>query len=373
MTSSLDVAPPDPRLYALLRDEGFGDEVFNRRQHRTCELVERYARALATGLVDALDLHDALGRGASVDEILATAGFVPAFRPALTWLVDYVACVDPPAVTTDVLRAAILDLDASYAPALALLDEAAAIYPHVARGETTGEHALFRRAALWFAYFSNDNGYYAINNRVAAAAAAGRCAPGARVLEIGVGLGSATEALLARLGPAATSIATYRATEPVALFRRRAERILRAARPDVRLAFAGLDLNRRWDGQDVAPGSFDLVWGVNVFHLARDLDHVLGEARRALAPGGWLVVAEGLRPAPGEPAGAELPFRILESFTDVELDPERRPTPGFLTAEAWCAAFVRAGFMRVTLVPDAIRVRALYPGFFAAAVCGQAG
>jgi hypothetical protein len=27
----------------------------------------------------------------------------------------------------------------------------------------------------------------------------------------------------------------------------------------------------------------------------------------------------------------------------------------------------------VTLVPDAIRVRTLYPGFFGAAVCGQAG
>ena len=71
--------------------------------------------------------------------------------------------------------------------------------------------------------------------------------------------------------------------------------------------------------------------------------------------------------------GVELPFRLLESFTDVELDPERRPTPGFLTAEAWCEAFARAGLARVTLVPDAIRIRTLYAGFFAAAVCGQAG
>jgi len=370
MTSALDVAPPDPQLYALLREEGFGDEVFNPRQHRTCELVERYTRALATGLVDALGLGDALARGASVDELVAATAFVPAFRPALAWLVEYVASVDPPGTTTDVLRATILDMDASYAPALALLDEAAAIYPCVARGETTGEHALFRRAALWFAYFSNENGYYAINNRVAAAAAAGRCRPGARVLEIGAGLGSATEALLARLGPAAGSLATYRATEPVALFRRRAERNLRAARPDVPFVFDALDANEAWD---VPPGSFDLVWGVNVFHLARELERVLGEACRALAPGGWLVAGEGLRPAPERPVGAELPFRLLESFTDVELDPERRPTPGFLTAETWCAAFARAGFVHVTLVPDAVRVRALYPGLFAAGVCGQAG
>jgi len=415
----MTVAPPDPRLYPLLRAAGFGEDVFNPRQHRACELVERYARAVASGVVDALGIRDALARDTTVDALLAATGFVPAFRPALIWLLDYVAAeVDvqggtekpggrafrrdsganrvrreteprplnrgsqglpnapkgpPPRLlgaTTDALRAQILATDASYAPALALLDEAAAIYPRVARGETTGEQALFRRAALWFAYFSNEHGYYAINNCVAAAAAAERCRPGARVLEIGAGLGSATEALLARLGRAAASLATYLATEPVALFRRRAERILRAARPDVPFVFAALDMNGAWD---VASGSFDLVWGVNVFHLARDLERVLAEARRALAPGGWLVAGEGLRPAPGRPVGVELPFRLLESFTDVELDPVRRPTPGFLTAEAWRDAFTRAGFARVTLVPDAIRVRALYPGFFAAAVCGQAG
>ena len=36
-----------------------------------------------------------------------------------------------------------------------MLDEAAAIYPRVARGETSGERALFQRAALWTAYFNN--------------------------------------------------------------------------------------------------------------------------------------------------------------------------------------------------------------------------
>jgi hypothetical protein len=69
--------------------------------------------------------------------------------------------------------------------------------------------------------------------------------------------------------------------------------------------------------------------------------------------------------------GAELPFQLLRSFTDVEIDPVTRPTPGFLTAEHWQAALARAGFTDVTLVPDALRLRALYPGFLAAAICGR--
>ena len=111
--------------------------------------------------------------------------------------------------------------------------------------------------------------------------------------------------------------------------------------------------------------------GRRVFHLARDLGAVLAEARSALAPGGWLVVGEGVRPTADEPAGAEFPFLLLESFTSVELDPVRRPTAGFLTAEHWQRALVAAGFADVRLVPDVVRLRAIHPGFYAAAICGR--
>ncbi|HJQ73463.1 MAG TPA: class I SAM-dependent methyltransferase [Gaiellaceae bacterium] len=386
----LEVSPPDPALYAFLAEEGFGEDVFNRRQHRVCELLDRYAAQTAIGLVDGLGLAPGLATPTTVAALADVAGLVPGFRNTLSWLLELLAGAgavvrdsagrfrltdDRPVSALGALRNAILDADPSYAPSLALFDEAAAVYPRVARGETSGEHALFRRAALWFAYFSNANGYYAINNRVASAAAAARLPLGARVVEVGAGLGSATEAFLERLRATGDlpRLVTYRATEPVPLFRRRAERTLAAAWPEVPLAFAALDLNRPWSEQDVAPGTADLVWGVNVFHLARDLDAVLREARGALGPGGWLVVGEGLRPAPGVPVGVELPFRLLESFTDVGLDPARRPTPGFLTAEQWLDAVGRAGFARPTLVPDAIGVRATYAGFFSAAICAQAG
>jgi len=380
-------SPVDPRLYALLAEAGFGGALFNPRQHRSCELVEHYALQLAIDLVARLELAPLLAEARSVEELLAARGFVPRLAPALGWLLERLALAGvvaraagaryrllgpPTSPDLAALRAEGLAADASYAPAFALLDEAAALYPRVARGETDGESALFRKLPLWAAYFSNQNGYYALNNRVTAQVAAARLA-GGPVLEVGAGLGSATEALLEALAERDTlgALSAYRVTEPVALFRRRAERTLRAAHPGVPLAFAALDVNAPWAAQGVEPGSVRLVWGVNVFHLARDLEAVLAEARAALGPGGWLVIGEGLRPRRGEPVGAELPFRLLASFTDVDLAPETRATPGFLAAEEWLGALARAGFTALEVVPDAVRLRAYYAGMWAAAVCGR--
>src|SRR5262249_12552502 len=149
-----------------------------------------------------------------------------------------------------------------------------------------------------------------------------------------------------------------------------AERSLEAA-AGVPLSFGELDVNQPWATQGIASGSCALVWGVNVFHVARDLDRVLCEAREALAPGGWLIVAEGVRPSDDHPLGAELPFQLLDSFHDVVLDPATRPSAGFLTADRWSAALRRAGFGQIDVVPDVFRLREYYAGLLTAAFCGR--
>ncbi len=78
------------------------------------------------------------------------------------------------------MRAACLEIAPSYVPAFTLMDEAAALYPRVARGEVSGDRALLMKASLWVAYFDNRNGYYALNNRVVAAAVAARAAGAGR-------------------------------------------------------------------------------------------------------------------------------------------------------------------------------------------------
>jgi SAM-dependent methyltransferase len=383
----LEVAPLDPRAYAALAEEGFGPELFNPRQHTACELVERYATELAADLLRRLDLEGLLASPHTPEAIRAARGWSPSIVPALSWMLARLAGAGrlehadgtyrlvrplPPRASADV-RARGLAIDASYAPAYDLLDEAAAACPAIARGETSGEQALLGKLTLWIRYFDNRNAYYALNNRVAARAAAARLAAAARVLEVGAGLGSATEALLEalagedRLG----RLTSYRATEPVAFFARRAQRVLSGLYPSVPLTVAPLDVNEPWDAQGIEPASQHLVWGVNVFHLAHDLDAVLRQAAAALAPGGWLVVGEGMRPLADGVVGAEFPFRLLASFTGVRLDPATRPTPGFLTAEHWRDALARAGFADVRVVPDVARLRAFYPGMLAAAACGR--
>jgi len=388
MTSSLlEVAPLDPRAYALLADEGFGAELFNPRQHLACELVERYATELAGDLCRQLEVHALLDTARTAQHVRAERGWSAQITSALDWLLARLAATGRlvrsghtyrldrplPAAASAAIREHGLATDPSYAPAYDLLDEAAAAFPAVARGEATGEQALLGKLALWLRYFDNRHAYYALNNRVTARAAAARLRPGASVLEVGAGLGSATEALLDELGAhdGLGRIAAYRATEPVAFFSRRAERVLTGRYPTLPFAFAALNVNDPWAAQGIAPGTQHLVWGVNVFHLAHDLGAVLREARAALAPGGWLVVGEGMRPAADAVVAAEFPFRLLESFTRVALDPVTRPTPGFLTAEHWRAALARAGFEDVAVVPDVIRLRAYYPGMLAAAACGR--
>ena len=371
----VDVTPPDARCYAPLAAVGLSPDPFDPIQDRACKLVDLYTLHVAIDVLRELADPALLARGANADDLFAKGGYVTAFRPALGWLLGRAAAagldVRTPLPRTDraAVRGACLAIAPSFAPAFTLMDEAAALYPRVARGEVNGDRALLMKASLWVAYFDNRNGYYALNNRVVAVAAAARAAGAgpARVLEVGAGLGSATEALLRGL----PAVERYHVTEPIAFFRRRAERTLRAAHPGVALEFGALDVNGRWGAQGARQADHTLVVGVNVFHLAHDLVATLREAFEALEPGGWLVVGEAIRPRPHACVGAELPFQILQSYHAVKTDPELRPTPGFLTAEGWTEALRRAGFTEITLVPDTLRLRDLWEGAMTAAVCGR--
>jgi hypothetical protein len=106
-------------------------------------------------------------------------------------------------------------------------------------------------------------------------------------------------------------------------------------------------------------------------HVSKNLLFSLKEARSALATDGWLVIGECVRPYDNQPMYPELMFQTLDSFTNVETDPEIRPNPGFLTAEQWRRAFLRAGFPRTEIAPDIERIREIYPHFFTGAICGQ--
>src|SRR5262249_11754544 len=270
-----------------------------------------------------------------------------------------------------------LGIDPANAATLDLLDHAASLYPAVASGLQSGDHNLLgpKGVPLWLNYFHNDNSTYAVNNWVGAVLAADHLSTGHgfRILEVGAGTGSASEILLHVLAERGllSQIERYLVTEPNAYFRRCSQRKLAGQYPNLALEWAPLDLDLPWNAQGIPAGEFDLVYAVNVMHISKNLLFSLGQGRSALADHGWLVIGECVRPYDNQPIYPELMFQILDSFTNVQTDPEVRPNPGFLTAEQWRRAFSRAGFNRDKVAPDIDRIREIYRHFFAGAICGQ--
>ncbi len=265
----------------------------------------------------------------------------------------------------DALAAAVAEHGAAAGSTFELIERVVSSGAAFLRGEVDGPAVLFARDAieLWERYFDEANAAYHPINLIAAEAAsrafAGRS--DLRVLEVGGGCGSGAVALLDRLGD---RIASYRFTEPFPSFLRRGrarveERLGAASRE--RLQVSRVDLDRPLADQGVPPGSVDLVFAVNTVHVARDLDASLRELRRALAPGGALVLGEGVRPRPGLSVPIELVFALLP----------QDDAAGFRDGAAWRRALEGAGFGDVTFLPDLDAAVRVYPTYSMAGIIAK--
>ena len=383
----------DPRLAQWLQQ--FPSTVFSERLYQSIELMERYSIELAIDLSRQLNLVDQLGDWRTADELCRMLSFQSRFKFALSWILERLVESGCAEARTDGqirsyhlrqrpwqpdlkhFRAAGLTIDPANAATLDLLDHAASVYLAVASGQQSGDHNLLgpQGVPLWLNYFHNDNLTYAVNNWVGAVLAADHLSTRhpLRILEVGAGTGSASEILLQLLAERGLlpRVERYLITEPNAYFRRCSQRKLAGRYPNLALEWAPLDLDLPWNTQGLTSGEFDLVYAVNVMHISKNLLFSLNEARSALAADGWLVIGECVRPYDNQPIYPELMFQILDSFTNVQTDPEVRPNPGFLTAEQWRRAFLRAGFGHAEVAPDIDRIREIYPHFFTGAICGQ--
>ena len=387
------VGPSDPRLAEYLKE--YPPPVLSERLYQSIELLERYSVEIAIDLARRLNVIDHLSEWRSVDDLCRRLSFQPSFKFALQWILERLAEIDCVEARTDGnmrlyrlrntlrkpdienVRAATLQIDPANAATLDLLDHAASLYPAVASGEQSGDRNLLgpQGVPLWLNYFHNENLSYAVNNWVGAAVAAERVSGrrALRILEVGAGPGSASEILLRVFDERGLlpRVERYLITEPNAFFLRSGQRKLARQYPGLPIEWRALNLDLPWSDQGINSGEFDLIYAVNVMHISKDLLFSLNEARSALASDGWLVIGECLRPYFNQPIYPELMFQILESFTNVQTDPEIRPNPGFLTAEHWRRAFTRAGFQCVDVAPNIDRIREIYPHFFTGAICGQ--
>ena len=256
------------------------------------------------------------------------------------------------------------------APSVELIALAAAQYPEFLKGERDGKAILFAADSfpMWERYFSNDHEInHALN--LLGAHVAERLVDGdnLEVLEIGGGLGSAAELLLRRLGG---QVKHYWFTDVHPGFLRRGRELLTERFPDQTFHCALVDINRRFGDQRVDQ-RFDLVYGVNVLHLALDLPAALSNVKDVVAEDGVAVFVEGMRPHSKTPIATEFVFQLLAEFRNVTLDAATRPNAGFLTAQYWCRALERAGFVDVEFIPDPDPAIAAYPNLAMGAFFGR--
>ncbi|MEM1182602.1 MAG: class I SAM-dependent methyltransferase [Acidobacteriota bacterium] len=361
---------------------------FNDDFVRSCDLLEEYVERTALGILVDLGVESVLPATVDgvVDRLRLDAG---AARVPVLWLLSLLAdrghleraegdtflCPRPlPPQDPDEIRRRQEEHDPSALPSYDIAAFAAESYPTCLRGEVSGERALFapQRLAHWSRYFNNANPLYAINNRLPAMAAADGGSVRS-ILELGGGLGSGGEALLGELRTRGRldEVEQYRFTDISPVFLRRGQRALAAAAPDVPLVAGRLDIDKPLEEQGVEPASVDLLFAVNTVHVARDLGATLGDLFATLAPGGRLVMGEGIRPFAGQAIYSELVFLLLESFRNPVLHPDYRPAGSFLTPEQWTLALESAGFVDVELLPDITRVREHYPSFLVASVSAR--
>jgi SAM-dependent methyltransferase len=378
--------------------------IFDDRFVRSCELFEEYIRRLAMHVLRTTGLVEAAREPGTVGDLAARAGLDPGRSAApVAWLLSTLAVSgvvtrvrgDGAAAEAPdhfVLAAPLPELDAAAMaseqeahdpaclPSYRLADRVAALYPEVLRGRLSGEEALFApdQFGAWIDYFSNDNPLYAVSNRLGALAAE-RALPAAggaaTVLEIGGGLGSATAALFERLAATgrAASIGAYRFTEVAPSFLRRGQRGLAARLPGAPITSARLDMDRPFAEAGIEPGSVTLVYGVNTLHVARDLAFTFAEIRRALAPGGALVLSECVRPFADRPIYVEFLFNLLEAFRSPRLVDPWRPHGGFLSPDQWTAGLQACGFRDIAVEPDIARLRDRVPACVIASISAARG
>ncbi|MBK8175214.1 MAG: class I SAM-dependent methyltransferase [Rhodospirillales bacterium] len=385
----------DPRLSLLLAD--YPDDVFDDRLHASIEIADRAALIFAVIAARDIGILSQLETPRSAAWLSQTLGLAKGFSAVLEWLLErletagilavmpdanvrrYRLVEQPPDSDPAQLRAAAMTVDPANAATFDLLQTAASAYPALARGEIAGRDVVLNpeNVELWLRYFANTNPLYAVNNWVSATAAVkrlDRCdrqGRGVRILEVGAGAGSGSERLLDLLERRGllSQVQTFHVTELSAFLRRKARRGLARFRT-VPLTFASLDINQPWEEQEAKEASFDLIYAVNVLHVAHDLGFSLTQARKCLAPGGWLVAGECLRPSPHAPLYVELIFRLLEDPA-VVTDALARPNAGFLEWRHWQAALQAAGFSTIETDPDHERILELCPNLFIGAVCGQ--
>ncbi|MBU8536698.1 alpha/beta fold hydrolase [Falsiroseomonas tokyonensis] len=282
-----------------------------------------------------LGLHQALlamleraGAVAWRDGLLRPApGFVPASAATLTAARESLVAEAP-----------------AMAPFLALLARCTQNLPALLQGRITAPEILFPNGDMTLVegvYRGNRlaDQFNATLAETVVSLAKRHAAP--RILEVGAGVGGATEGILAALGAAGLGAARYLYTDVSQSFLQAG----RARFADRHAGFetAQFDLERDPEAQGLPAGGFDIVIAANVVHAMRGIGPALARLHRLVAPDGGALV---LNEVTALQDFATLTFGLTDGWWAAEPGEARIPGSPLLDVAGWRTAFAAAGFAR---------------------------
>ncbi|WP_252997430.1 methyltransferase [Pseudomonas thivervalensis] len=218
--------------------------------------------------------------------------------------------------------------------------------PALMRGDCAAVHLLFpegrteRAAALYRESLAAQYQHRAVAQWVGAWAARQSTGVPLRVLEVGAGTGSTTQAVLPALADTAVD---YLCTDVSRYFSEQAAERLRDW-PWVRHGV--FDIDRPALAQGYRSQSWDLIIAGGVLNAARDTERSLATLLALLKPGGWLVFSE--------PTQEEFWVMASQAFMLNQADDERQlSSTTFLNLTQWQTALARSGFQGNRSLPAA--------------------
>ncbi|MFF9142266.1 amino acid adenylation domain-containing protein [Streptomyces albogriseolus] len=307
--------------------------------------LDDYARAVLAHRMSELGLPPALAARSDAESAARLLRAVPEHRRLLAAVCELLAAHDragrpvPTAGELAATRSALLADHPDLYGHVSLLDRTLDAYGPVLRGELPPAAVLFPGGDLGAvsAVYSGNQLFDPVNRAAAEslAQAAADIGPGARVLEIGAGVGGTTASALAALDARGVTGFSYVYTDVSPAFLQHGRR-----RFGDRIVPRLLDIEKNPAAQDFADGSADLVVASNVLHATRDLARTLDHIRQLLAPGGRLVLVEMVVPA----AVYTLTFGLTDGWWRYVDEQWRLPHGPLLDVGRWRALLESRGW-----------------------------
>jgi SAM-dependent methyltransferase len=326
----------------------------------------------------------------SADEIISIFNFIPKAKFALEWILSflyqhkYLNKAEHNGVkqynydnTSDIepnkILMKLLEIDNNIAPSCNLMEYVIKEYPNFLKGYKTGFEIIFssNKMVLWNDYFSNNNSGYSVYNHLGALGVI-KWLPKKnkiKLLELGGGTGSSSEILISKLKErhVISNIEEYIFSDISPVFLRAGNiAIMKNAPQDFQYSLKTIDFNKPLIKQGIKTNDLDIVYGVNTLHVAKNLTRTLREIHNVIKPGGLIIISECVRDNPTDFLVQEIIFNLLDDYSNVEIDPWLRTTPGFLPYIQWLEIFRVSGFinMEIILNTDGLLVKGkpkIYP------------